>query len=85
MTKDNFEKLLDNNDISWNDKIIITIFNPFKRWHKFGEPKYLVFNDYLLYHNGDEIVTVFALDEDEEWKTLNFDFDKILNIEKYGI
>jgi hypothetical protein len=36
MTKDNFEKLLDNNDISWNDKIVITIFNPFKRWYKFG-------------------------------------------------
>ena len=83
MTKYNFEKLLDNNDISWNDKIVITIFNPFKRWYKFREPKYLVFKGYLLYHEGDEIVTVSVIDEDKKLITLHFDFDKILNIEKY--
>ena len=83
MTKEFFEKLLDNNDISWNDKIVITIFNPFKRWYKFGEPKYLAFKGYLLYHEGDEVVHVSVIDEDEKLIPLFFDFDKILNIEKY--
>lgn len=83
MIKEIFEKLCEDNDITWNDKIIITTYNPFKKWYKFREPKFYKINGYLMYHEGDEIVTVFALDEDEEWKTLNFDFDKILNIEKY--
>ena len=83
MTREIFEKLCEDNDITWNDKIIITIYNPFKKWYKFMEPKYLVFEGYLMYHDGDEIVNVFALDEDEKWTTLKFDFDKILNIEKY--
>ena len=83
MTKEFFEKLLDNNDISWNDKIVITIFNSFKKWYKFGEPKYLVFKGYLLYHEGDDVVHVSVIDEDEKLIPLFFDFDKILNIEKY--
>ena len=56
MTKEIFEKLCEDNDITWNDKIIITIYNPFKKWYKFREPKYFRFNGYLLYHDGDEIV-----------------------------
>lgn len=85
MTKEFFEKLCKDNDITWNDKIIITIYNPFKKWHKFGEPKHLVFNGYLLYHDGDEVVHVSVIDEDEKLIPLFFDFDKILNIEKYGV
>ena len=83
MTKEFFEKLCEDNDITWNDKIIITIYNPFKRWYKFGEPKCLVFKGYLLYHEGDEVVHVSVIDEDEKLIPLFFDFDKILNIEKY--
>ena len=85
MTKEFFEKLCEDNDITWNDKIIITTYNLFKKWYKFGEPKYLIFNGYLLYHNGDEVVHVSVIDEDEKLIPLFFDFDKILNIEKYGI
>lgn len=85
MTKEIFEKLCEDNDITWNDKIIITIYNPFKKWYKFGEPKYLRFNGYLLYQDGDEIVHVTVIDEDEKLIPLFFDFDKILNIEKYEI
>lgn len=85
MTEEFFEKLCEDNDIAWNDKIIITISNPFKKWYKFWEPKYLVFKGYLLYQEGDEVVHVFVIDEDEKWTSLYFDFDKILNIEKYGI
>ncbi len=85
MTKEIFEKLCEDNDISWNDKIIITIYNPFKKWYKFKEPKYLVFKGYLLYHDGNEIVKVSVIDADDNLTELLFDFDKILNIEKYGI
>ena len=85
MTKEIFEKLCEDNDITWNDKIVITIFNPFKKWYKFGEPKYLRFNGYLLYQDGDEVVHVTVIDEDEKLIPLFFDFDKILNIEKYEI
>lgn len=85
MTKEFFEKLCEDNDITWNDKIIITIYNTFKKWYKFREPKYLVIKGYLLYHNGDERVKVSAIDENEILITLNFDFEQILNIEKYGI
>ena len=84
MTKEFFEKLCEDNDITWNDKIIITIYNPFKKWYKFGEPKCLVFKGYLLYHENDEVVHVSVIDEDEKLIPLFFDFDKILNIEKYG-
>ena len=84
MTKEFFEKLCEDNDISWNDKVIITVYNPFKKWYKFGEPKFYKFNGYLLYHNGDEVVRVAVVDGDDNTLiTLNFDFDKILNIEKY--
>jgi hypothetical protein len=83
MTKESFEKLCEDNDITWNDKIIITIYNPFKRWYKFGEPKHLVFKGYLLYHEGDEVVHVSVIDEDEKLIPLFIDFDNILNIEKY--
>lgn len=85
MTKEIFEKLCEDNDITWNDKIIITTYNPFKKWYKFGEPKYLRFNGYLLYHDGDEIVKVSVIDDDDNLIELLFDFDKILNIEKYEI
>lgn len=85
MSKEIFEKLCEDNDISWNDKIIIAIYNPFKKWYKFREPKYLVFKGYLLYHDGDEIVKVSVIDADDNLTELLFDFDKILNIEKYGI
>lgn len=83
MTKENFEKLCEDNDISWNDKIIITIYNPFKKWYKFRQPKYLKFVGYLLYHDGDEVVRVSVIDDDNLTELL-FDFDKILNIERYG-
>lgn len=83
MTKENFEKLCEDNDISWNDKIIITIYNPFRKWYKFRQPKYLEFVGYLLYHDGDEVVKVSVIDNDNLTELL-FDFDKILNIKRYG-
>ena len=86
MTKEFFEKLCEDNDISWNDKVVITVYNPFKKWYKFREPNYMVFKGYLLYHDGDEAVRVAIVDGDDNILiTLNFDFDKILNIEKYEI
>jgi hypothetical protein len=83
MTKEFFEKLCEDNDISWNDKVVITVYNPFKKWYKFREPKYLVFKSYLLYREGDEVVHVSVIDEDEKLIPLFIDFDNILNIEKY--
>ena len=85
MTKEFFEKLCEDNDITWNDKIIITIYNSFKKWYKFGEPKPLVFKGYLLYHEGDEVVHVSVIVENEKLIPLFFDFEQILNIEKYEI
>lgn len=82
MTKEIFEKLCEDNDITWSDKITLTTYNPFKRWYHFGEPTYLRFHGYLLYHDGDEIVKVSVIYNDDKLITLNFDFDKILNIEK---
>ena len=79
MTKEIFEKLCEDNDISWNDKIIITIYNPFKKWYKFRQPKYLEFIGYLLYHDNDEIVKVSVIDDGDNLTELLFDFDKILN------
>ena len=84
MTKENFEKLCEDNDITWNDKIIITIYNPFKKWYKFGQPKYLEFIGYLLYYDDDEIVKVSVIDDADNLTELLFDFDKILNIKRYG-
>ena len=83
MTKEFFEKLCEDNDITWNDKIIITIYNSFKKLYKFGEPKHLVFKGYLLYHEGDEVVHVSVIVEKEKLIPLFFDFEQILNIEKY--
>lgn len=84
MTKELFEKLLEDNDISWNDKIVITILNPFRKWYEFWKkPKIFKFNGYLLYHIGDEIVFVSVIDENGKTIDIHFDFNEIINIESY--
>lgn len=82
MTKEFFNKLLDENDISWNDKVNITIYNPFKKWYKFNEPKLLNFNGYILYTDEDEVVWFSVIDEDNKLIDLHFEFYEIKNIQK---
>ena len=83
MTKEFFEKLCEDNDISWNDKVVITVYNPFKKWYKFREPKFYKFNGYLLYHDGDENVKVSVVSGKYKITDVFYDFEQILNIEKY--
>ena len=82
MTKEYFNKLLNEKDISWNDKVNITIYNPFKKWYKFNEPKLLNFTAYILYTDEDEVVWFSVIDEDDKLIDLYFDFYEIKNIQK---
>lgn len=86
MTKNNFEQLLEENDILWNDLVEIEVFNPNyvkTFWRKY--PKTIKFFGALGYHYGDNDVRLFTEEDDKPFviKILYFSFEQILNIKKY--
>lgn len=85
-----FNKILDEHNIGWNDKVTLTILNPdYKRkWYDpfnwFGKPKTFTFNGYLDYCKTDDCVQLSLptnfndeLDGPKEFYMV-FDFDSIL-------
>lgn len=62
MEQATFNNLLDSKDISWNDKVTLTVLNPnYKhKWYDpfnwFGKPKMFTFTGYLNYFEGDDNV-----------------------------
>lgn len=89
MTKETFEKLLEENDITWNDIVIIHILNPNFRWSLFKKyPKTISFNGALGYTKSQNYVTIVTDPENPNKLSLfssdflTFEFSQIIGIER---
>ena len=84
MTKETFIKILENNDILWNDLVTITIINPFRKIWEFWKPKILNFNGALGFTYEDDVVGLCVENPDEVFKpiTIYFNFEQIIGINK---
>ena len=84
MTQQIFEKILDENDITWNDIVTLTVINPkyvkgIFNWTR--QPKTISFNGALGYHRADEYVSIMVSINDESTE-LTFSFDEVISIRK---
>ena len=84
MTQQIFEKILDENGITWNDIVTLTVINPkyakgIFNWPR--QPKTISFNGALGYHKNDEYVSIMVLINDE-CTDLKFSFDEVISIRK---
>ena len=84
MTQQIFEKILDENDITWNDIVTLTVINPkyvkgIFNWSR--QPKTISFNGALGYHRDDEYVSIMVLINDE-CVDLTFSFDEVVSVRK---
>ena len=84
MTQQIFEKILNENDITWNDIVTLTVINPkyvkgIFNWSR--QPKTISFNGALGYHKNDEYISLMVLINDE-CTDLKFSFDEVINIRK---
>lgn len=85
MTRETFEKILENKKILWNDIVKIEVFNPnYRKTILERIPKTITFEGALGYHRGDNSLDICAYGDDgpSSTKFLYFDFEQILNIEK---
>lgn len=84
MTQQIFEKVLEENHITWNDIVTLTVINPKYVKGLFNlsrQPKTISFYGALGYHNNDEYVSIMVLINDE-CTDLKFSFDEIISIRK---
>ena len=84
MTRQIFEKILDENDITWNDIVALTVINPkyvkgIFNWSR--QPKTISFNGALGYHRDDEYVSIMVV-INNECTDLKFSFNEVINIRK---
>ena len=84
MTRQIFEKILDENDITWNDIVTLTVINPkyvkgIFNWSR--QPKTISFNGALGYHRDDEYVSIMVV-INNECTDLKFSFNEVINIRK---
>jgi hypothetical protein len=91
MTKELFDKQLEEDDISWNDNVNITIINPFRKWWEFWKPKTYTLKGLLNYTVNDDIVSLYIKDNYNCYNKLaplylTFDYNMIVNIKlvNYG-
>ena len=86
MSKEIFENVLDENNITWNDMVILTVVNPkyvksIFNWSR--QPKVLHFYGALGYHKNDDNVSLMTYDENVgKCQKLYFSFDEIVGIKK---
>ena len=85
MTRESFEKILEDKGITWNDIVTIVIINPFKRRWKFWEPASISFKGALGYIKGDNVVNMCIEDPINNFKSIDlyFDFEQIIGIKKH--
>lgn len=84
MTRETFEKLLDDKNILWNDLVKIEVYNPNYRKTFFKKiPKTFTFSGVLAYQNGDSNVGLAVIDlENYSTKRIYFGFEQIVGIER---
>ena len=92
MTKETFEQLLEDNDITWNDIVIIHILNPNFRWSLIKKyPKTISFKGALGYTKNQNYVELTIEPENQNKRSLfygdflTFDFSQIVGIERTTI
>lgn len=92
MTKETFEKLLEDKDITWNDIVIIHVLNPNFRWSLFKKyPKTISFKGALGYTKKQNYVELVTETENPNKLSLfrsdflTFDFSQIVGIERTTI
>ena len=85
MKRENFEKILEENEIWWNDMVKVTIINPFKKRWEFWKPNHISFDGALGYKKGDNMVSLCVIDPDDTFNCidLHFDFERIIGIKKH--
>lgn len=86
MTQNIFEKILEENYITWNDMVTLTVVNPkyvknIFNWSR--QPKVLHFYGALGFHKNDSNVSLMTYDENvgKTFK-LHFSFEEIIGIKK---
>ena len=89
MTKETFEQLLEDKDITWNDIVIIHVLNPNFRWSLFKKyPKTISFKGALGYTEKQNYVELVTESENPNKLSLfrsdflTFDFSQIVGIER---
>ena len=87
MTKKIFKKILEDNQITWNDLVTLTVINPkyVKGIFNFSrQPKVLHFYGALGYTKKDNFVSLCVQDNPpfSECYDINFAFEEILGIRK---
>ena len=90
MTKELFDNILIEFDITWNDIVAITVRNPEYKWWYFGRKKYITITGALDYMDDYKTVglcsnnfdtSLFKIEfDDSAWYTL--EFDDIVSIRK---
>lgn len=93
MTKKIFEKILNENNIIWNNMVTLTVVNPkyvksIFNWSR--QPKVLRFYGALGYHKNDDNVSLMVRNRDigitdgydTDCTDLHFSFDEIVGIKK---
>lgn len=86
MTKNIFENVLEENDITWNDMVTLTIVNPkyvksIFNWSR--QPKIIRFYGALGYHKNDNKVSLMTYDENQgRCYEMYFSFDEVIGIKK---
>jgi hypothetical protein len=86
MTQKIFETILNENNITWNDLVTITVVNPkyvkgIFNWSR--QPKVIRFYGALGYCKNDSNVSIMTQDETTgECYELYFSFDEIIGIKK---
>lgn len=84
MTQQIFEKILEENNITWNNIVTLTVINPHYvkgifNWSR--QPKTISFNGALGYHKNDEYISLMVTINDE-CTDLKFSFNEVISIRK---
>lgn len=82
MTQETFNNILEDDDISFNDRVEITIINPYREWWEFWKPKTLSFRGVLYYTYDCKYVGILAYEMDGVDNRLLFDFEQVIGINK---
>lgn len=86
MTQQIFEKILEENHITWNDLVTLTVINPkyvkgIFNWSK--QPKTINFYGAIDYYKNDGYISLMVMIDDNECTELFFSFDEVLGIKKH--
>ncbi len=86
MTQQIFEQILEENHITWNDIVTLTVINPkYKNvkgifiWSR--QPKTISFHGALGYHKNDDYISLMSMINNES-TDLKFSFDEVISIRK---